>query len=44
MPKINLRLTDEQHAELEAWAKDGHRSLQKEIVFRLFSYAPTNGG
>lgn len=37
MPNINLRLTDEQHRELEAWAHDGHRSLQKEIIWRLFS-------
>jgi hypothetical protein len=36
MPNINLRLTDEQHAALERWAKDGHRSLQKEIIWRLF--------
>ena len=37
MPSINLRLTDQEHAELEAWAKDGHRSLQKEIIWRLFT-------
>jgi len=46
MPSINLRLTEEQHAELERWAHDGHRSLQKEIIFRLFSmhHVSTRGG
>lgn len=42
MPKVNLRLTEEEHAQLEAWAKDGHRSLQKEIIFRLFSDFPSH--
>lgn len=37
MPSINLRLTQEQHSELERWAHDGYRSIQKEIIFRLFS-------
>ena len=37
MPKINLRLTDEQYAELERWANDGERSLQKEVIWRLFT-------
>ena len=37
MPNINLRLTDEQHAQLERWAHDGYRSIQKEIIFRLFT-------
>lgn len=37
MPSINLRLTDQQHAELERWAHEGYRSIQKEIIFRLFS-------
>jgi hypothetical protein len=37
MPNINLRLTEEQHTELTAWARDGHRSLQKEIIWRLFT-------
>jgi len=36
MPKFTLRLTDEQHAELVAGAERGHRSLQKEIIHRLF--------
>jgi len=39
MPSINLRLTKEQHEALETWAHDGHRSLQKEIIFRLFTNA-----
>jgi hypothetical protein len=37
VPKINLRLTDEQYAELERWAHDGERSLQKEVIWRLFT-------
>ena len=37
MPKVNLRLTDEEHALLDRWARDGHRSIQKELIFRLFS-------
>lgn len=36
MPKVNLRLTDQELEQLQAWAKDGRRSLQKEIVYRLF--------
>ena len=36
MPKFTLRLTDQQHAELVAGAERGHRSLQKEIIHRLF--------
>lgn len=40
MPNINLRLTEEEHRQLETWARDGRRSLQKEIIFRLF----TDGG
>lgn len=37
MPTISLRLTDEEHAELKAWAHDGRRSVQKEIIWRLFT-------
>jgi hypothetical protein len=37
MPSINLRLTDQQHAELAEWARVGHRSIQKEIIWRLFT-------
>ena len=37
MPTVSLRLTEEQLDELRAWAHDGKRSLQKEIVWRLFS-------
>ena len=35
MKKLNLRLSDELHAELVASAKAEHRSLQAEIVMRL---------
>lgn len=37
MPSINLRLTEEQHAELKRWACEDSRSVQREIIFRLFS-------
>lgn len=37
MPSINLRLTDEQHAQVERWAALNDRSIQKEIVHRLFT-------
>ena len=37
MPNINLRLTDEEHDALREWAHGSHRSLQREIIFRLFS-------
>lgn len=40
MPTISLRLTDEEHAQLTAWARDGKRSVQKEIIWRLFSKEP----
>ncbi len=36
MPKISLRLNDEQHHELVKAAKRNHRSLQNEVVHRLF--------
>lgn len=37
MPTISLRLTDEELEQLRAWAHDGRRSIQKEIVWRLFT-------
>jgi hypothetical protein len=36
MPSVNLRLTDEQHAELVAEAEREQRSLQRQIIHRLF--------
>lgn len=36
MPKVNLRLTEEELEQLQRWAESGRRSLQKEIVYRLF--------
>ena len=46
MPNINLRLTEEEHAALREWAHGSRRSIQREVVFRLFSmYAvPKQGG
>jgi hypothetical protein len=40
MPNITLRLTDEQHAELKQEAADAHRSMQNEIIHRLFVELP----
>jgi hypothetical protein len=37
MPNINLRLTSEEHEALRKWAYEGQRSLQREIIFRLFN-------
>ena len=37
MPTISLRLTEEQHAELKRWAQEDSGSVQREIIFRLFS-------
>ncbi len=37
MPNINLRLTEEEHEALRTWAFDGRRSIQREIIYRLFS-------
>ena len=37
MPTISLRLTEEEHAALKRWAYEGQRSVQREIIFRLFS-------
>jgi len=36
MPSINLRLTDAGLKRLRAWASDARRSVQKEIIWRLF--------
>ena len=36
MPSINLRLTEEEHAQLKEWAYGAHRSIQREAIFRLF--------
>ncbi len=44
MPNINLRLTEDEHAELREWAQGSRRSIQREIVFRLFDGAVTEGG
>ena len=46
MPTVSLRLTEEELQKLHAWAHDSRRSLQKEIVWRLFSTAhvPTTSG
>lgn len=43
MPNINLRLTEEEHAQLFEWAHGSRRSLQREIVFRLFDGALVGG-
>jgi hypothetical protein len=37
MPNINLRLTEEEHKALRTWAFEGRRSIQREIIFRLFA-------
>ena len=36
MPNINLRLSDDEHAALVRAATGNRRSLQKEIISRLF--------
>jgi len=38
MPSVNLRLTDEQHRLLSEDAKRNDRSLQREIIHRLFRW------
>jgi hypothetical protein len=38
MPNVTLRLTDEQHRLLSEDAARNDRSLQKEIVHRLFRW------
>jgi thiamine monophosphate synthase len=40
MPNITLRLTDEQHSELRQEAADSMRSIQAEIIYRLFVEQP----
>ena len=42
MPTVSLRLTEEELAQLHAWAHDSRRSVQKEIIWRLFSNGPLN--
>ena len=36
MPSLNLRLSDVEHELLVGWAESNGRSLQREIVWRLF--------
>ena len=36
MPSINLRLSETELEQLRQWAYGSRRSLQREIVFRLF--------
>jgi len=36
MPNVTLRLSDEQHRQLVEAALQSGRSLQKEIIWRLF--------
>ena len=36
MPSLNLRLSEEELEQLRQWAYGSRRSLQREIVFRLF--------
>jgi len=36
MPKVNLRLTEEELELLQKWANGSRRSLQREMVYRLF--------
>jgi hypothetical protein len=38
-----LRLTEEEHAALREWAHGSRRSLQREIIFRLFSELSERG-
>ncbi len=41
MPTVSLRLTEDEHSRLQEWAFGSRRSLQREIVFRLFDGALT---
>lgn len=43
MPSINLRLQIEEHETLVRWATENKRSLQQEIIWRLFSARLTAG-
>jgi hypothetical protein len=38
MPNLTLRLTDEEHSMLFYAAKQNRRSLQREIIYRLFEH------
>lgn len=44
MPSINLRLSEEELGVLRVWARGSRRSLQREVVFRLFEGALTERG
>lgn len=44
VPTVSLRLTDSELALLREWAFGSRRSLQREIVFRLFDGAVTERG
>lgn len=41
VPTVSLRLTDAEHALLREWAFGSRRSVQREVVFRLFDGALT---
>ena len=43
MPSVNLRLSDEQHAELVAAGKRSNRSLQREMIYRMFGRSAPAG-
>jgi hypothetical protein len=38
MPTINFRMSEEQHAELQASAKQSGRSIQRELEWRAFTH------
>ena len=40
MPTISLRLTERELEDLRAWASDSKRSIQKEVIWRLFTSGP----
>lgn len=44
MPSIHFRMTDEQHAELSASARESGRSLQRELEWRAFGWKPATAG
>jgi hypothetical protein len=44
MPTVSLRLSEEQHATLVGWAHASHRSVQRELVHRLFGGGVQVGG
>lgn len=35
-PAISLRLTPEQHEQLREWAFGNKRSIQRELIYRIF--------